>query len=107
MPNVWVIQENPSHDISPAAEFGEIKVLLPFGDANFSVQHRINALKASFLKDYNPDEDYILMTGDPTLIAAVGILADRLAYDHEANMPIRVLKWNRQDRKYLPIMLEF
>lgn len=98
MSTVYVIQEQPRHDISPALEYGKIEVLLPPGDFNFSQQAVCDTLIEK-LKSFGP-EDWLLLTGDPSAIAMVGSIVTLLGWD------LRMLKWNKNNRKYIPVIVE-
>lgn len=103
VPKVYVIQEQRNHNISPALKYGEIKVILPPGDMNFSVNDTLARIERE-LTTFNYKEDYLLLTGDPIAIALAGwVLCDLLGFnDH-----IRFLKWDRHTTSYLPITVEF
>lgn len=98
MPIVYVIQEQPNHDISPARRFGEIRCLLPPGDANFSSHHIYTQLQAD-LADFKIGEDYLLLSGDPTAIAMAAVVIDRLACPTD-EQELRLLKWDRRMKEY-------
>lgn len=103
VPKVYVIQEQRNHNISPALQYGEIKVLLPPGDMNFSAGNTLAELQRG-LKDFKWYEDYLLMTGDPVAIALAGwVLCDSLGFEDY----VKFLKWDRQTSSYLPITVEF
>ena len=98
MPTVYVIQEQRNHNISPALKYGEIKVLLPPGDANFSAQDTYNQLQRGVC-DYVSRHDYLLLTGDPVMIVLATHIAARQAFGPD----IKLLKWDRQTSQYLVI----
>lgn len=102
MPRVFVIQENPTHDISPALKHGKVIVLLPPGDNNFSTEWVIQKLKDG-LFDFEPD-DFLLLTGDPTAIAMAALVATTHLGCGDY---LKVLKWNRQTRTYLPLSIPY
>ena len=97
MSKVYLIQETGKWNISPALDFGEIKVLLPpqfnlVFDTEYMVKHLQEKLEGITKKDY------LLLSGDPALIGiATAIAADYL--DGEINL----LKWDRQEKFYIPI----
>ena len=101
---VYVIQEvpgtqagNPKINIIGASEFGKMKFLLPeFSQIIFSPGPLIFKLRKA-LKDFTT-EDYLLLTGDPAIIGvACSIVSDI------TNGKYKVLKWDKQERKYYPI----
>ena len=101
---VYVIQElpgtkagTPKINIMSAREYGEFTFLLPeFSQIIFSPGPLVFKLK-KLLKDYTP-EDYLLLTGDPAIIGvACSIVSDM------TNGKYKLLKWDKQERKYYPI----
>ena len=103
-PIVYVIQEiagtkegRPKINILGAAEYGTFKFLLPeLSQMIFSPGPLIFKLRQG-LKDYT-NEDFLLLTGDPAIIGvACSIVADI------TNGKFKLLKWDKQERKYYPI----
>jgi hypothetical protein len=103
-PIVYVIQEivgtregKPKINILGASEYGTFKFLLPeLSQMIFSPGPLIFKLRKG-LKDYT-EEDYLLLTGDPANIGvACSIVSDI------TNGKYKLLKWDKQERKYYPI----
>jgi len=103
-PIVYVIQEiagtkegRPKINILGAAEYGTFKFLLPeLSQMIFSPGPLIFKLRKG-LKDYST-EDFLLLTGDPAIIGvACSIVSDI------TNGKYKLLKWDKQERKYYPI----
>ena len=103
-PIVYVTQEiagtkdgKPKINILGAAEYGTFKFLLPeLSQMIFSPGPLIFKLRKG-LKDYTT-EDFLLLTGDPAIIGvACSIVADI------TNGKFKLLKWDKQERKYYPI----
>jgi len=103
-PTVYVLQEiagtrygNPKINIVGAAEYGEIKFLLPeLSQIMWSPGPLIYKLR-SLLKNYTPD-DSLLLVGDPAIIGvACSIVSDI------TNGRYKLIKWDKQERKYYPI----
>ena len=101
---VYVIQEipgtkegRPKINIMGAQKFGKIKVLLrEDSQMIFSPGPIIFELRR-LLKEYRPT-DYLLLTGDPAIIGvACSIVSDI------TNGKYKLLKWDKQERKYYPI----
>ena len=101
---VYVIQEvagtqegNPKINIMGASKYGKFKFLLPeFSQIIFSPGPLIYKLRQG-LKDYT-SSDYLLLTGDPAIIGvACSIVSDI------TNGKYKLLKWDKQERKYYPI----
>ena len=102
--SVYVIQEiagtkagNPKINIMGASSYGEFKFLLPeFSQIIFSPGPLIYKLRQG-LKNFTSN-DYLLLTGDPAIIGvACSIVSDI------TNGKYKLLKWDKQERKYYPI----
>ena len=87
----------PRINIVGAREYGEVKSLLPeLSQIIFSPGPLIMKLRQG-LREYTP-QDYLLLTGDPAIIGvACSIVSDI------TNGKYKVLKWDKQERKYYPI----
>ena len=101
---VHVVQEipgtkegKPKINILGAAQYGTFNFLLPeLSQIIFSPGPLIFKLRKA-LKDFN-EKDYLLLTGDPAIIGvACSIVSDM------TNGKYKLLKWDRQERKYYPI----
>ena len=101
---VYVIQEVPGTkanapkiNIMGAAKYGRFKFLLPeFSQIIFSPGPLVFKLR-KLLKNFKSD-DYLLLTGDPAIIGvACSIVSDI------TNGKYKLLKWDKQERKYYPI----
>ena len=104
LPTVYVVQEipgtqagNPKINIMGAAQYGSFKFLLPeLSQIIFSPGPLIFKLRQK-LKDFT-SKDHLLLTGDPAIIGvACSIVSDL------TNGNYKLLKWDRQERKYYPI----
>ena len=104
---VFVIQEiagtkagKPKINIMGASNYsssGKFNFLLPeFSQIIFSPGPLVYKLRQG-LKDYTSN-DYLLLTGDPAIIGvACSIVSDI------TNGKYKLLKWDKQERKYYPI----
>ena len=101
---VYVIQEipgtkegRPKINIMGAAGYGKLKFLLPeLSQIIFSPGPLIYKLRQG-LKNISK-KDYLLLTGDPAIIGvACSIVAEN------TNGKFKLLKWDKQERKYYPI----
>lgn len=104
---VYVIQDvpgsregRPKINIIGASEFGELKVLLPENSQIILSSGPLVFKLRKLLKEYTP-EDYLLLTGDPAIIGvACSIVSDI------TNGKYKLLKWDKQERRYYPIEIE-
>ena len=103
-PVVYVVQEipgtrdrKPKINILGATKYGAFKFLLPeLSQIIFSPGPLIFKLRQA-LKNFS-SRDYLLLTGDPAIIGvACSIVSDL------TNGKYKLLKWDRQERKYYPI----
>lgn len=83
----------PLFDISPAREFGQIKILTEHNQSMSASVPMVRMLREK-LKDFT-DEDYILPVGDPVVIATVSAICSDLN-----NGKFKMLKWNKRMRQY-------
>ena len=103
---VYVLQDvpgtrdgRPKINIIGAAEYGELKILLPeTSQIIFSPGPLIFKLR-KLLRNFR-SEDYLLLTGDPAIIGvACSIVSDI------TNGKYNLLKWDKQERRYYPITI--
>ena len=96
---VYVLQEM-GRNIRSAEKFGDLKVVLPdnkqivlsSGPLTFKLKHE--------LKDFN-DNDYLLLMGDPAIIAVAGAVVSDVNGGR-----FKVLKWDRDEKKYYDIEID-
>lgn len=86
----------PVINIAPAAEHGEIIIMMPPQAPFFATTDLIAQLRTE-LKDYNFERgDALIALGDPAIIAAASAV---LAKDFGK---FTILKWDRSISRYLP-----
>ena len=96
---VYVLQEM-GRNIRSAEKFGDLKICLPdnrqmilsSGPLTFKLQQE--------LKNFN-DNDYLLLIGDPAIIAVAGAIASE-----NNNGRFKILKWDRNEMKYYDIEID-
>ena len=89
---LWV----PKISLDQAKKFGTIEVLLPPG-ANRAAIGQIAISMRERLKDVE-EQDYLLPTGDPALIAVASIYLAR-----RSGGKLRLLKWDNRLGDYTPM----
>lgn len=101
MATVFVVSETNKHNISPALQYGEIKVVLPPSQSQviFSSGPTVSRIKRS-LEGFT-DDDYLLFIGDPTAIAILAAVAASKNHGR-----FKCLKWDKQERRYIPIQID-
>lgn len=91
--------ERSAMDLTPAAEFGSIEVLLPHSQSMLAPVPTVRLLRQK-LADFC-DDDYILPVGDPVLISTVAMIAGEIN-----NGVVRFLKWDKRLHKYFVIKVD-
>lgn len=89
----------PKHDLSPAAEFGELVPLLGQSAAPWgvSVAQELHAK----LRDLDPEQDTLLLIGNPALIGMVVAIAAEYT-----DGVLSVLQWSGREQRYTRIKLD-
>lgn len=106
MSRVWVLQET-NHDFTKAENYGEVVFVSVAGQDDFNnlrgslSNERLLAHLSHELRDFNPEEDYIVITGSPYITAATFlILGNRRVQG------VRFLRWDNRDLIYIPLYIE-
>ncbi len=96
---VYVTQEM-GRNIRSAEKFGDLKVLLPDNRQIVLSSGPIAFKLKQELKNFNND-DYLLLIGDPAIIAVAAAVAAKVN-----NGFFKVLKWDRDDKAYYDIEID-
>lgn len=96
---VFVVFADHRKDFSKAEQFGQLKDIFSSVGRNYHGSALIEHAR-HVLRDIQPG-DYILSVGDPVLVGIC--MAVALEYDGEIN----ILRWDREEFKYLPLTLNF
>ena len=96
---VYILQEM-GRNVRSAEKFGDLKVVLPdnrqivlsSGALTFKLQQE--------LKNFN-DEDYLVLMGDPAIIAVAGAVVSDVNGGR-----FKVLKWDRDEKRYYDIEID-
>jgi len=92
-------QLEPVFDLTPAAVYGDLKVLLPPGNVMLSTAPMVAKLRHE-LRNFN-DEDYLLLTGDPNAIGTAASIASR-----NNRGRFQSLKWDKRARQYIAMQID-
>ena len=99
MKNVWIVHTDKRRDYSAAETYGEIKEVFSSVNRDFDPKAAIEHARRVLIK-MRPD-DYIVMSGDPTLCAiCVTVAAEYLD-------GCTVLRWDKNKLKYGVMDLNF
>ena len=85
--------------MTPAAEWGQPIILLQTKQTLLDPEPTIDVLHEK-LKDFS-DDDYLVPIGDPVLMCAAAMVA---ALYNEGR--VKMLKWDRLCKKYIPIQID-
>ena len=96
---VYVLQEM-GRNIRSAEKFGDLKICLPDNRQMVLSSGPLTFKLKQELKDFN-DDDYLLLIGDPAIIAVAGAIASE-----NNNGRFKVLKWDRNEMKYYDIEID-
>jgi hypothetical protein len=89
----------PSMDVTPAAKFGGLVVLMPISQSMLAPVPTVRDLKEK-LRNFT-DDDFILPVGDPVLIATVAMIAAE-----QNGGRVKFLKWDKKLRVYFSILVD-
>lgn len=94
-PVVYVIQDVPERNMTPALEYGDLDFLLPHGNVSRLSEEIIHARLKEKLLDYRAC-DFIILMGDPELFGiAVALCLNSVG-------SVRLLKWDKVREVYYP-----
>ena len=96
---VYILQEM-GKNVRSAEKFGDLKVCLPDNRQMILSSGPLTFKLKQELKDFN-DNDYLLLIGDPAIIAVAGAIASE-----NNNGRFKVLKWDRNEMKYYDIEID-
>lgn len=98
MARVFVVQEVPGRNITPALTYGEVVILAEHDLSPFSAGPTVAEMRRR-LEQYQPG-DWLLLIGDPTLIglATAFVAAKTGGY-------LNILKYDRQSQTYIPLKI--
>lgn len=111
MSRVFVVQESRyrqkdgtsiSHDYTSLYRYGQVSFLLPPTRKQMEEDDgdELDMLKDK-LSDFNATVDYIVFSGDPVLNGLAAIVV----YSVTDGDSLNVLKWNRRDSVYEPVVI--
>ena len=96
---VYVLQEM-GRNVRSAEKFGDLKVMLPDNKQMILASGPITFKLKQELKNFS-DNDYLLLIGDPAIIAVCGAIAAEVNGGR-----FKVLKWDRNDKRYYDLEID-
>ena len=88
------------YNVRSAEKFGDLKVMLPDNKQMILSSGPLTFKLRQELKDFN-DNDYLLLIGDPAIIAVCGAIAADVNGGR-----FKVLKWDRNDKRYYDLEID-
>lgn len=99
----FVTQET-NHSYLEAERYGEITFLTREDLNNTKNSPHNEAVFRDLkygLRNFNPDEDFIVPSGSPYITAAVFLILGNMGFKH-----IKVLRWDNRDFTYIPMQFD-
>lgn len=103
MPTVFVTNEM-QHNYAEAEQYGDITFLSADDFSNTKGSIRNEAIISDMrhkLKKFDPDQDWIVLTGSPYITAAVFLILGGMGL-----RSLKILRWDNRGFKYIPFYLE-
>lgn len=97
---VYVVQDRADKNITPALAYGKFRFILD-PNTTTNMPARIIWQLQNGLNEFT-SEDHLLLIGDPLLIG----LTTAMAIKNVKGDSIRLLKWDRQEKCYLEVVIE-
>lgn len=101
MIKAFLVQDNPKLNMLAVNKFAAWppRVIFPPGQVMLSPEKALRHARNVLEQEMNED-DFLIMIGDPIMIAFVALAASEL-FD-----TLKFLKWDRQEKMYYPIEVE-
>ena len=96
---VYILQDM-GVNFRSAEKYGDLKVILPHNKNIILSSGPVTIKLRQELKNFN-DDDYLLLIGDPAIIAVAGAIAAE-----NNNGRFKILKWDRNETKYYDIEID-
>lgn len=106
MARIYVLQET-AHNFTKAESFGDVQFLSTarmddfYNIVNSDHNRKLLSHLRHGLRDFNEDEDYLVITGSPYVTAAVFLILG-----HKRVRTVRFLRWDNRDQLYIPLILQ-
>jgi len=100
---VYVTQET-THDFTKAEQYGDIEFITKddFSNVKNSLVNKSLIMEVNHrVKKFDPNEDWLIITGSPYVSAAVFMAIGRRGFQ-----AVNVLRWDNRDATYRPITID-
>lgn len=104
------VTEDSRHNLAHALGYGELVILESQDYPLFTDGRPVVKRLEDKLRTFDPKEDYLLLVGDPILMALCFTLISDQQMPTDADTGVRfvrVLKWDRQANRYVPVNVTF
>jgi len=101
---VWVVQETPNNDYSPAEKYGELVFITSYEFRPIMGSPSSNSLLELIeqaAKKFRPAQDWLILTGNPIIMA----YTFHLIFS-KSTCGIRLLQWSRKRMEYHPVLFK-
>ena len=88
------------YNVRSAESFGDLKVMLPDNKQMILASGPLTFKLKQELKEFS-DDDYLLLIGDPAIIAIAGAIASEMNRGK-----FKVLRWDRNEARYYDIEID-
>ena len=107
---VFIVQRHPELDFFKLYNWGSDHIILfnksLFADTCKQTLKQHHRRVKSALLGFNPDEDFLMLCGDPSLVSWVSSLLTAVLLA-KGKTSYTVLKWTRHLQGYYPVKVEF
>lgn len=100
-PRAFLVQDNPTLDFSPLREYAAWPPEVVFDPGQVTLHPQMALEHARVKLDSMTEKDFLLLNGDPVMIGiCLQVAAENLGR-------VQLLRWDRREKVYLPIALDF
>lgn len=107
MSKVFITQENSNFNYVPAEDFGTLVFMTSLEFSKYKdsqINKNILATIKAQIDKFNPEADYVLLSGSPVVNGAVFLaLGEKFGFSEEIN----ILKWSNRDGVYQTMTINF
>ena len=100
-PRAFLVQENPTLDYSPLREHAHWPPIVVFGQGQVTLLPQSALAHARARLQGITEDDFLVLNGDPVMIGMCVALVQELLGR------VRVLRWDRREKTYLPVDIDF
>lgn len=98
---VWVAHDTGDKNLSPASDFGDMRVLMRGASPPvYDAQHIVDEIRSKMADPDTgiKDGDFLLLVGNPSVCAIAAAVAQTILMG-----TLQLLQWDRQERRYIVV----